>query len=52
MIPALGRRGNQISEFKAGLIYIVSSKPTKNIMRPCQKGREERKEGEKKKGRF
>jgi hypothetical protein len=33
LIPALGRRGRQISEFKASLVYKVSSRTARAIQR-------------------
>jgi hypothetical protein len=47
LIPALGGRGRLISEFKASLVYRVSSRTSRAIQRnPVSKGRKEgRKEG-------
>jgi hypothetical protein len=39
LIPALGRRGSQISEFEASLVYKVSSRTTRAIQRNTVSGK-------------
>jgi hypothetical protein len=37
LIPALGSRGRQISEFKASLVYKVSSRTARAIQKKIEK---------------
>jgi hypothetical protein len=49
LIPALGRRGRQISEFKASLVYKVSSRTARAIQRnPVSKKPKKKKKKKKK----
>jgi hypothetical protein len=44
LIPALGKQGRQISEFKASLVYKVSSRTARAIQRkPVSKNRKKKK---------
>jgi hypothetical protein len=48
LIPALGGRGRQISEFKVSLVYKVSSRTARAIQRnPVSKKAKKRKKGRK-----
>jgi hypothetical protein len=50
LIPALGRQGRQVSEFKASLVYRVGSRTARGIQRnPVLKKKKKRQTNNKKK---